>query len=187
MFRPRLLLALLLTGAAALSFAQARAAGPAAAPPAAATAPPAAATAPPAAATAPATPTPTPGVSFDLSGIATTDVSGVWEVAHEEDTGRTSYTHFRIHQKGAALTGDWLAANGKAYPATGSVDGNTMKMEIRGPDGTIAVQAQLDPPANMVGLFVEPGGKRLVFTANNQAKYTPEPESSGGSEAGPPH
>ncbi|TAM75531.1 hypothetical protein EPN44_08765 [bacterium] len=173
MFRPRLLLALLLTGAAALTFAQARAAGP--------TAPP------PAAATAVATPTPTPGVSLDLSGIATTDVSGVWEVAHEDDSGRTSYTHLRIHQKGAVLTGDWLAINGKAYPAAGSVDGNTMKMEIQGPDGTIAVQAQLDPPANMVGLFVEPSGKRMVFTANNQAKYTPAPESSDNGEVAPPH
>lgn len=173
MSRPRLVLALLLTGAAALSFAQARAAGPAVPPPA---------TAP-----AAATPTPTPGVSLDLSGIATTDVSGVWEVAHEDDSGRTSYTHFHIHQKGAALTGDWLATNGKAYPATGSVDGNTMKLEIQGPDGAIAVQAQLDPPANMVGLFVEPGGKRMVFTANNQAKYTPEPESTDTGEAGPPH
>jgi len=142
-----------------------------------------------AAPTSPATETPTPGVSLDLSTIAVPDVSGVWEVAHEEPNGRTTYTHFRFHQSGANLTGDWLDGSGKAYPATGSLNGNTLKAQINGPQGVIAVQAQLDPPANMVGLFVQPDGKRLIFTASNQAKYTPEPAESpeGGGDKGLPH
>ncbi|TAM58871.1 hypothetical protein EPN52_09525 [bacterium] len=172
MSRSRLMLVLFLGGATALALAQARAAGTAA---------------PAAAVTAAATATPTPGVSLDLSGIAATDVSGVWEVAHEENSGRTSYTHLRLHQKGTSLQGDWLATNGKAYPLGGSVDGNVMKLEIQGPSGTITVQAQLDPPANMVGLFLEPGGKRTVFTADNQAKYTPQPESTDNGEVSLPH
>lgn len=173
MSRPRLWLALLLAGAAALSFAQARAA---ATPVPAAPAP-----------AGTATSTPTPGVSLDLSGIAATDVSGVWEVAHEDPNGRTTYTHLRLQQKGANLTGNWLDAHGKSFPASGTVSGDTLKLEIAGPSGAIAVQAQIDPPANMVGIFLEPGGKRMVFTADNQAKYTPAPTSTDSGENSLPH
>ncbi|MDE2571543.1 MAG: hypothetical protein KGM44_03355 [bacterium] len=164
----------MMVGAAALSLVQARAAvapSPAAAPPAAAA-------------------TPTPGTSLDLSNIIAPlpDVSGVWEVAHEQDNGQTSYTHLRIHQRGPSLSGDWLDIHGKAYPASGTLKGNDMNLRIEGPSGTITVQAQLDPPANMVGMFVEPNGQHLIFTANNQAKYTPEPEGTrNNGPAAPPH
>jgi len=164
MSRSRFTLALLLAGASALTFAQARAA---------VTTPPAQ-SAPPVPA-----PSATPGVSFDLPAMPATNVSGVWEVAHEADSGQTTYTHLRFQQKGSVLTGDWLDTNGKAYPASGKIDGNALTVDIQGPQGKITVQARVDPPANMVGIFVEPGGKHVIFTANNQAKYTPAPDTEG--------
>jgi hypothetical protein len=97
-------------------------------------------------------------------------LSGVWEIAIQTDT-TTNYTHFKLEQSGAALTGQYLDTNGKKYPLTGSVDGKDVHVVVTMPDGSALVfDGSEEGGTDMVGTVTTP--KAVVgFTAAYRPKY----------------
>ncbi len=130
--------------------------------------------------------TPTPGVSVPLP-IATKNpkatpappkevednrvgISGVWEVAIQTPSG-VVYTHFKLTQAGSIVTGQYLDANGKKYPLSGSIDGKNVRVVVTMPDGTALVFAGAqDGGTDMVGTL-DTAKDVVGFTASYRPKY----------------
>lgn len=113
-----------------------------------------------------ATPTPAPPTDADKR----VGISGVWEVQIQQPAG-TIYTHFKLDQKGTALTGQYLDTNGKKYPLQGSVAQKDVHIVVTMPDGTALVfSGTLDATTDMEGTLAST--KDLIgFTAAYRPKY----------------
>lgn len=114
------------------------------------------------------TATPAPPKDVDDKRVG---ISGVWEVEIQQTSGQTVYTHFKLDQKGNALTGQYLDTNGKKYPLAGSVDGKDVHVVVSLPDGTALVfAANVEANTDMAGTLSS--AKDLVgFTAAYRPKY----------------
>jgi hypothetical protein len=97
-------------------------------------------------------------------------VTGVWEVAIQNTSG-VVYTHFKLAQNGAVLTGQYLDDKGKKFPLTGTIDGKNVRLVVTMPDGTALVfNGSQDGGTDMVGTLDT--AKDLVgFTASYRPKY----------------
>ncbi len=131
-----------------------------------------------------ASPTPSPAATFTLptpKSSATpappkdTDekrvgISGVWEVQIQQSS-TTQYTHFKVDQKGNALTGQYLDSNGKKYPIAGTVDGKDVHLVVSMPDGSALVfTGTVEGGMDMAGTIST--SKDIVgFTAAYRPKY----------------
>lgn len=114
-----------------------------------------------------AAPTPAPPKETTHSRVG---LSGVWEIALQNDSGVT-YTHFKLVQKGPVLTGEYLAANNKKYPLTGSVDGKNVHILVDEPDGaTLVFDATQEDDTDMMGT-VDNSKTMIGFTAAYRPKY----------------
>ena len=112
-----------------------------------------------------ATPAPPKDVDEHRVGI-----SGVWEIAIQDPSG-VVYTHFKLAQAGAALTGQYLDDKGKKFPLSGTVDGKTVHVVVTMADGTALVfSGTQDSGTDMVGTLNT--AKDMVgFTASYRPKY----------------
>lgn len=126
---------------------------------------PGAVTAPLPKATSTATPAPPKDTDEKRVGI-----SGVWEVQIQQDSG-TVYTHFKIDQKGNALTGQYLDDKGKKYPVTGSVDGKSVHVVVALTDGSALVfSGTIEGNMDMTGTL-DTAKDMVGFTAAYRPKY----------------
>ncbi|HET9096108.1 MAG TPA: hypothetical protein VFN37_05575 [Candidatus Baltobacteraceae bacterium] len=119
------------------------------------------------AAKAKATPTPAPPSDVDDKRVG---ISGVWEVQIQQPNG-TVYTHFKLDQKGTALTGQYLDTNGKKYPLEGSVAQKDVHIVVTMPNGSAMVfDGTLDATTDMEGILAST--KDMIgFTAAYRPKY----------------
>jgi hypothetical protein len=125
----------------------------------------------PNASTGPAAPAPaaTQAPSPSPPPNARKGLDGVWEVQIQRPSS-TDYTHFKIAQRGDALSGTYLDARGKRYPISGSVDGQAVRLIVTMPDGTsLLLEGKLDGTTDMIGMLTMPGGE-VPFTASYRAK-----------------
>jgi hypothetical protein len=113
-----------------------------------------------------ATPTPAPPEQVDKR----VGISGVWEVQIQQPSG-TVYTHFKLDQKGTALTGQYLDSNGKKYPLQGSIDQKDVHIVVTMPSGAALVfSGTLDATTDMEGTLAST--KDMIgFTAAYRPKY----------------
>jgi hypothetical protein len=112
--------------------------------------------------------TPAPPVDPDVNRVG---VSGVWEIAIQSSNGPVQYTHFKLDQKGAVLTGQYLDTNGKKYPLTGSVDGKNVRVVVTMANGTALIfNGQQDSGTDMVGVL-DTSKDSIGFTAEYRPKY----------------
>lgn len=96
-------------------------------------------------------------------------ISGVWEVQIQQSSG-TVYTHFKLDQKGNALTGQYLDTNGKKYPLAGTVDGKDVHLTVAMPEGSLVFSGTVEGGMDMEGTI--DSTKDLVgFTAAYRPKY----------------
>ncbi len=97
-------------------------------------------------------------------------VTGVWEIAIQQPEG-VVYTHFKIVQKGTALTGQYLDDKGKKFPLSGTIDGKNVRVVVALADGTALIfSGQQDAFTDMVGTLST--SKDLIgFTAAYRPKY----------------
>lgn len=111
--------------------------------------------------------TPAPPKDVDANRIG---ISGVWEIAIQDASG-VVYTHFKLAQKGTALTGQYLDDRGKKFPLAGTVDGKNVRVVVTMQDGTALVfSGTQDGGTDMVGTLNT--AKDLVgFTAEYRPKY----------------
>lgn len=111
--------------------------------------------------------TPAPPKDVDENRIG---ISGVWEIAIQNPSA-VVYTHFKLTQKGTALTGQYLDEGGKKFPLAGTVDGKTVRVVVTMPDGSALVfSGQQDGGLDMVGTLTT--SKDLIgFTAEYRPKY----------------
>lgn len=113
-----------------------------------------------------ATPTPAPPTD-DVKRVG---ISGVWEVQIQQPAG-TVYTHFKLDQKGVALTGQYLDTNGKKYPLQGSIDQKDVHIVVTMPDGSSLVfSGTVDANTDMEGTLDMPKDT-IGFTAAYRPKY----------------
>jgi hypothetical protein len=114
-----------------------------------------------------ATATPAPPKDEDLNRVG---ISGVWEIAIQQPD-KVIYTHFKLVQKGTALTGQYLDADGKRFPLTGAVDGKNVRVVVTLPNGTALVfNGTQDGGMDMVGTL-ESSKDVIGFTAAYRPKY----------------
>jgi hypothetical protein len=118
-----------------------------------------------------------PGTSTPKPGSATPSpppnprngLEGVWEMVIQRST-QPEYVHFQLKQTGTALTGNYLDHGGKAYPLTGTVDGQHFRMIVTLPNGTSALlEGRLDGTSDMVGKLTTPQ-EEAYFTASWRPK-----------------
>lgn len=111
--------------------------------------------------------TPAPPKDEDANRVG---ISGVWEVAIQQPDN-VQYVHFKLDQKGSALTGQYLDGNGKKYPLAGSVDGKNVRVVVSLPNGTALIfNGTQDAGSDMVGTL--DNAKDVVgFTASYRPKY----------------
>lgn len=96
-------------------------------------------------------------------------ISGVWEVQIQNTSG-TVYTHFKLDQKGNALTGQYLDTTGKKYPLAGTVDGKDVHLTVVMPDGSLVFSGTVEGGMDMEGTI--DSTKDIVgFTAAYRPKY----------------
>ena len=112
-----------------------------------------------------ATPSPPPDTDDKRVGI-----SGVWEVQIQQPSS-TVYTHFKIDEKGTALTGQYLDTNGKKYPIAGTVNGKDVHLVVTMGDGTALVfSGTVEGGMDMEGTL-ETSKDMVGFTAAYRPKY----------------
>ena len=112
------------------------------------------------------TATPAPPVDTEPNRVG---ISGVWEVQIQK-TSQTVYTHFKLEQKGTALTGQYLDNNGKKYPLAGTVDGKDVHIIVSMPGGPLVFDGTVEGGTDMEGAI--DSSKDLVgFTAAYRPKY----------------
>lgn len=101
------------------------------------------------------------------------DLSGVWEVQIQRMNSDVVYDHFKLAQKGAVLTGQFLdnEHNNKLYPVAGSVDGKSIRLVVTKDDGsTLTFTGNVDNFTDMIGLL-SAGSDSIAFTAAYRPKY----------------
>ncbi len=114
-----------------------------------------------------ATATPAPPKDADDKRVG---ISGVWEVQIQQPAS-TVYTHFKLDQKGSALTGQYLDAKGKRYPLTGTVDGKDVHLVVSMSDGSALVfSANVESAMDMAGT-IDSAKDTVGFTAAYRPKY----------------
>jgi hypothetical protein len=97
-------------------------------------------------------------------------LDGVWEIQIQPPNGNVEYRHFRIVQSGTAITGTYLDQNGKKYPLTGAVDGQSVRIVVSRPDGsTILLEGRVDGTTDMLGMFTD-AKQDVPFTAAYRPK-----------------
>lgn len=113
-----------------------------------------------------ATPTPAPPADDEKR----VGISGVWEVQIQQPNA-TVYTHFKLDQKGSALTGQYLDKNGKKYPLQGSIDQKQVHIIVTMADGsTLVFSGTVEANTDMEGTLNLT--KDMVgFTAAYRPKY----------------
>lgn len=111
--------------------------------------------------------TPAPPKDTDEKRVG---ISGVWEVQIQNTTG-TVYTHFKLDQKGNALTGQYLDTNGKKYPLAGTVTGKDVHLIVTMADGNALVfSGTVDSGMDMEGT-IDSTKDVVGFTAAYRPKY----------------
>lgn len=114
--------------------------------------------------------TPTPAAPKELKPPRV-GISGVWEVQIQKPSG-TKYTHFKITQSGQVLTGQYLDANGKKYPLSGTVDQKDVHIVVSLPSGTALVfSGTVDENTDMEGTLDTSSSNVIGFTASYRPKY----------------
>ena len=113
-----------------------------------------------------ATPTPAPPADDEKR----VGISGVWEVQIQQPAA-TVYTHFKLDQKGSALTGQYLDTNGKKYPLQGTIDQKDVHIIVTMADGsTLVFSGTVEANTDMEGTLNLT--KDMVgFTAAYRPKY----------------
>ncbi|HKU67659.1 MAG TPA: hypothetical protein VJP85_07785 [Candidatus Baltobacteraceae bacterium] len=111
--------------------------------------------------------TPAPPKDTDEKRVG---ISGVWEVQIQQSS-TTMYTHFKLDEKGNALTGQYLDTSGKKYRLAGSVNGKDVHLVVNMPDGTALVfDGSVEGSMDMAGTITT--SKDVVgFTAAYRPKY----------------
>lgn len=113
------------------------------------------------------TATPAPPKDPDTNRVG---ISGVWEVAIQEPS-QVMYTHFKLEQKGAVLTGQYLDGDGKKFPLSGSIDGKNVRVVVSLPNGTALIfNGTQDGGLDMVGTL-DTSKDIIGFTASYRPKY----------------
>jgi hypothetical protein len=113
------------------------------------------------------TATPAPPKDPDVNRVG---ISGVWEVAIQEPS-QVVYTHFKLEQKGAVLTGQYLDGDGKKFPLSGSIDGKNVRVVVSLPNGTAMIfNGTQDGGLDMVGTL-DTSKDIIGFTASYRPKY----------------
>lgn len=113
-----------------------------------------------------AKPTPKPPKQSNRVGI-----SGVWEVQLQRTNGTTTYTHFKLVQKGDVLTGEYLDSSKKRYPIAGSIDGSVVHLVVSLSNGSsIIFHGTESNGTDMLGM-VEMPKSTIGFTAAYRPKY----------------
>ena len=133
--------------------------------------------------------TPAPPKDPDANRVG---ISGVWEVALQEPSG-VVYTHFKLAQSGAILTGTYLDGSNKKYPLSGSIDGKTVRLVVSLPDGSdLVFKGTQDANTDMLGT-VDSAKDTIGFTAAYRPKYkwtdnlNPSPAGGMGGGGGTPY
>jgi hypothetical protein len=113
------------------------------------------------------TATPAPPKDEEANRIG---ISGVWEVAIQQPD-KVVYTHFKLQQKGTVLTGQYLDADGKKFPLTGSIDGKNVRVVVSLPNGTALIfNGTEDGGLDMMGTL-DTTKDVVGFTAAYRPKY----------------
>jgi hypothetical protein len=113
------------------------------------------------------TATPAPPKDEDANRVG---ISGVWEVAIQQPD-KVVYTHFKLEQKGTVLTGQYLDADGKKFPLTGSIDGKNVRVVVSLSNGSALVfNGTQDAGLDMMGTL-ETSKDVIGFTAAYRPKY----------------
>lgn len=116
------------------------------------------------AAKAKATPTPPP------SRIG---ISGVWEVQIQRGGINVTYVHFRIFQKGDALTGVYLDKHGKRFPLVGTITGSAVRIVVTLPKGgSLVFAGTISGTTDMLGMYTGAKSSDVAFTAAYRPKST---------------
>ncbi|MHB8141793.1 MAG: hypothetical protein ACYDHD_11190 [Vulcanimicrobiaceae bacterium] len=97
-------------------------------------------------------------------------ISGVWEVQIQRGP-HTTYTHFKLHQRGTTLFGTYLNQHGKQFRLHGTVSGKFVKVIVAYIDGTkLVFKGRLSGTTDMLGMLREPKA-HIAFTAAYRPKY----------------
>jgi hypothetical protein len=114
-------------------------------------------------------------------------IEGVWEVEIQmPNQNNPLYTHFQLKQEQNALSGLYLDSNGKKYPLSGTLDGESVRLIVTRADGTtLLLEGKLDGTTDMLGMLTD-ANQRVPFTAAYRPKenffenISPAPGGMGG-------
>ncbi len=119
-------------------------------------------------------PSPQPSASETPEPPQFSTMDGVWEVQLQSMmTGKTTYSHLYITQKGDALTGTWVRGGKDKAPFAGTFDGRLFKLTATDPkNGAWTFAGYAENFADMVGMLTssDPKDKGTPFTASHRKK-----------------
>jgi hypothetical protein len=118
-------------------------------------------------------------------------IEGVWEVEIQvPNQNNPLYTHFQIKQQQNALSGLYIDGNGKRFPLSGTLDGDSVRLIVTRADGTtLLLEGKLDGTTDMLGMLTD-ADQRVPFTAAYRPKenffenISPAPGGMGGMGGG---
>jgi hypothetical protein len=121
-----------------------------------------------------ASPEPSPGASESPEPLQFSSMDGVWEVQLQPlMTGKTTYSHLYIAQKGDALTGTWVRKGNERLNFTGTFDGRLFKLTAKdAKDSSWTFSGYAENFSDMVGLITsaDPKDKGTPFTASHRRR-----------------
>jgi hypothetical protein len=120
------------------------------------------------------TPEPGPSPSDTPEPPQFSTMDGVWEVALQPlYTGKTTYSHLFVVQKGDTLTGNWVRGNNEKLTFTGTFDGRLFKLTATDAKGaTYTLSGYAENFSDMVGMLTtaNPKDQGTPFTAAHRKK-----------------